>query len=78
MIVQDCLRAYQSKRPADVVAEMAKTLKEYHVSRVTGDRYSAEWVRTAFKDQGISYEVSEVTASEAYLELLPMINQGGD
>ncbi len=75
-VVQDCIRAYQSKRPQDVVAEMAGTLRRYRVSEVTGDRYSGEWVRQAFRKQGIHYEVSSPTASEAFLELLPVINQG--
>jgi hypothetical protein len=76
-IVQDCLRAFRSKRPEDVVEEMAKTLKEYHINKVCGDRYSGEWVRQAFQKQDIGYQVSELTASEAFLELLPLINQGG-
>ncbi len=75
-VTQDCIRGYRSKRPEDVVGEMAKVLKDYKVSQVTGDRYSGEWVRQAFRDQGIEYIVSELTASEAFLELLPLINQG--
>src|SRR5690606_22126413 len=71
-ILQDCLRAYRSKRPHDVVEEIVKTLKRYHVTKVVGDRYSGEWVRQAFKDHGIDYEVAGVTASEAFLELLPL------
>lgn len=75
-IIQDCLRAQKTKRPEDVVGEMAETCKAYHVYRVTGDKYSGEWVRQAFRDRGIEYVVSELTASEAFLELLPLINQG--
>ena len=29
--------------------------KDYELSTVTGDNYSAEWVETAFRDAGISY-----------------------
>jgi hypothetical protein len=76
IIVQDCLRAYRSKRPEDVVAEMVRTLAAYHVTKVVGDRYSGEWVRQAFHDRGVTYQVSEFSASEAFLELLPKINQG--
>jgi hypothetical protein len=75
-IVQDLIRGYKSKKPADVVVEMAGILKAYQISQVTGDRYSGEWVREAFRAQGIEYEVSELTASEAFLELLPKVNQG--
>jgi hypothetical protein len=55
---------------------MSKTLKDYKLSKVTGDKYSGEWVRQAFQDQGISYEVAELTASEYFLELIPFVNQG--
>ncbi|MDA2934046.1 hypothetical protein MYX82_06855, partial [Acidobacteria bacterium AH-259-D05] len=76
LIVQDCIRGWRSKRPADVVEEAAKVLKDYHISRIVGDRYSGEWVRQAFRDEGIEYEVSKLTASEAFLEFLPLVNQG--
>jgi hypothetical protein len=75
-VIQDCLRAYRSRRPADVVIDMAKVLKVYNLSKVTGDKNSGEWVRQAFQDQGISYEVAELTASEYFLELIPLVNQG--
>jgi hypothetical protein len=75
-IVQDVLRAYRSRQPQQVVKEMADLLKTYHVTSVTGDRYSGEWVRSAFREQAIEYRVSDLTASEAFLELLPLVNQG--
>jgi hypothetical protein len=74
-VVQDCLRAYRARRPADVVEEMAGTLKSYRISRVVGDAYSGQWAPSEFAKFGIAYERSELTASEAYLELLPVINQ---
>lgn len=43
---------------------------------VTGDKYSHKWVRQAFQAQGIRYLVSPLTASDAFLELLPLVNQG--
>jgi hypothetical protein len=76
VVVQDCLRAVRAKAPDVVVREMAKLLKRYQIKSVTGDRYSGEWVRSAFRKYGISYNVSKLTASEAFLELLPMINSG--
>jgi hypothetical protein len=75
-IIEDCLRAFKTKRPEDVVGEMAETCKAYHIHRVTGDKYSGEWVRQAFRDRGIEYQVADLTASEVFLELLPLINQG--
>ena len=75
-VVQDCARAYYSKKPKDVVAEMADVLKSYNISTVVGDRYAGEWPRQAFRDKGITYELAPLTASESFLELLPKINQG--
>ena len=51
-------------------------LKDYQVYSIVGDRYSGEWVRQAFRDRGIQYEVAQQTASDSFLELLPLINQG--
>ena len=62
--------------PADVVKEAVAILKTYHIRRIVGDRYSGAWVRTAFRDGGTEYQVSDLTASDALLELLPMVNQG--
>lgn len=75
-ILQDCLRAFRSKKPQDVVAEMASTMAAYGIKECFGDRYSGEWVRSAFRDKGVTYNVADLTASEAFLELLPLVNQG--
>ena len=75
-VIQDVIRGWRSKRPADVVEEAAKLLHSYNISTVVGDRYSGEWVRQAFMKAGIRYVVSSLTSSDALLELLPLINQG--
>ncbi len=62
--------------PQAVVVEYAEVLKRYGLTRVTGDRYSGEWVREAFRNNGIHYDVSERTASQIYLEALPKFAQG--
>jgi hypothetical protein len=62
--------------PEAVVREFAATLKGFHVSRVRGDRYAAEWSREAFRRRGVTYEPAEKTKSEIYLSLLPMLNSG--
>ncbi|MFC7396526.1 hypothetical protein ACFQU1_04895 [Chelatococcus sp. GCM10030263] len=62
--------------PAQVVGTFARTLKAYGIDRVTGDRYGAEWVASAFGRAGIVYQPSERSRSELYLELLPMVNSG--
>lgn len=63
-------------KPADVVADFAKTILAYGIDSCIGDRYAGEWVVSAFEEVGISYEHSERNRSEIYLELLPAMNQG--
>jgi hypothetical protein len=52
--------------PSDVVSEFAETLKQYDLYRVTGDRYSGEFVRELFSERGISYDVSEKSKAGTY------------
>ena len=70
------VRGWRSKRPQNVAAEAAAIVRGYGCSAVVGDKYSGEWVRQAFQQNGVRYVVSKLTASEAFLELLPLINQG--
>lgn len=58
--------------PANVVKEFANVLRAYRCSTVVGDRYSAEWVVSSFRQQGITYKHSELSKSELYLEALPL------
>ena len=49
LAVLDVLRAWTPSKgrplnPAGVVEEIAEILKSYGLSRVTGDRFGAEWV----------------------------------
>jgi hypothetical protein len=60
--------------PEMVVAEFAATLKPYGITKVTGDRYGGVWVAEAFRKHGIEYEPAELTASQIYLEALPVLN----
>lgn len=57
-----------------MVEEFAKTLKDYGVSEVTGDRYGGEWPREAFRKHGIQYRLAEQTRSDLYRDLLPKLN----
>jgi hypothetical protein len=43
---------------------------------VTGDRYSGQFVVSAFQEHGIYYEPSARTKSEIYLEVLPQFATG--
>ncbi|MBI4605859.1 MAG: hypothetical protein HY721_28165 [Planctomycetes bacterium] len=76
-VVVDCVRAWRPPfNPSGVVAEAAKVLKSYGVSRVVGDRYAGEWPREQFRSHGVQYELSALDRSGLYLELLPLVNAG--
>jgi len=57
--------------PSAVVGGFCRTLKNYGISRVTGDRYAGAWPEGAFREHGITYEASELDKSSIYLECLP-------
>ena len=62
--------------PSDVVAEHCKTLADYGLSEVTGDRYAGEWVTEAFAEHDVAYRPSDHSKSEIYLEALPLFATG--
>ena len=75
--ILDCVRERKPPfSPEAIVAEFSETLKQYRCSIVRGDRYAGEWPRERFRQHGISYETSQKTKSELYLELLPLVNSG--
>jgi hypothetical protein len=55
-----------------VVSEYASILKAYGLHSVTGDRYSAEWCASSFRENDIFYETATKPKSEIYLETLPL------
>jgi hypothetical protein len=76
-IVLDVLRERRPPfAPQAVVSEFTDMLKSYGVSTVKADRYAGEWVSSAFSSCGISVQPSELSASEIYLNFLPMISNG--
>jgi hypothetical protein len=76
-LVLDVLRVRRPPfNPLAVCAEFAAVLKSYGLSRVVGDRYSAQFVVSAFQENGIYYEPSERSTSDVYLEILPHFAQG--
>jgi hypothetical protein len=62
--------------PEQVTEEFAGVLKDYGISRVTGDRFGGEWCREPFRRRGIEYQLSEAPKSELYLALVPALNSG--
>lgn len=60
-------------KPKLAVKELCAILKKYKLISVTGDRYGGNWPSDEFQEHGITYEVSELTKSELYLEYLPLL-----
>jgi len=61
--------------PHEVAKDFAALCREYRVDEIVGDRYSAEWVASAFSDAGITYTPAEKNKSELYLESLPLFTR---
>ena len=73
--VLDCIREKKPPfSPASVTVEFSELLKSYGLREVTGDFYGGLWPTEEFQKNGITYQRSEQTKSEIYLELLPLLN----
>lgn len=62
--------------PEAVVRDFAGLLRSYNVRTVRGDRYAGEWPRERFRENGITYELSDAPKSDLYRDLLPSLNSG--
>jgi hypothetical protein len=62
--------------PETLTKEYAELCKEYRIDSVMGDKYGKEWVSSAWRKAGIAYTPSEITASDTYLEALPLWTRG--
>jgi hypothetical protein len=62
--------------PEAVVDEFAGLLRAYRISTVTGDHYGGEWPRERFSKCGVTYRPSDLSRSDLYLALVPMLNSG--
>lgn len=77
MIILDVSREQRPPfQPKVVVKEFSETLRAYGVSEIESDRYAAEWVSEAFRDNEIEVKNSELSASEIYLSFLPLVANG--
>ncbi len=76
--VLDAVREWRPPyNPEIVVEEACAVLKQFNITAVTGDRYAGDWVSTAIRAKGgITYNASERTKSQLYLEFLPLVNSG--
>lgn len=80
-VVLDKLKVYTPPfSPNSVIADMARECNRWDIRIAYGDNYSAEFVSSAFRDNGILYEKCEKNKSQLYLELLPRLctGQGSD
>ena len=62
--------------PEAVVREMAELIKQYGLSSVTGDNYSADFVVELYAKAGITYQRSADSASDIYLQTIPLFSTG--
>jgi hypothetical protein len=75
--ILDCVREVKPPfQPSAVVDRFAEVLKQYDIRSVGIDRYGAGWVREQFLLKGIGCVYSERSASELYVELVPLVNSG--
>lgn len=58
--------------PVEVTREYAQLCKEFRIHSVVGDGYSAEWCRSAWRAENVTFVRSDLSASEIYLEALPL------
>jgi hypothetical protein len=61
--------------PEETVARFCEVLGAYGLNTVTGDRYGAEWVASSFRRHGVTYQPAPLSASETYVECLPLFSQ---
>jgi hypothetical protein len=60
--------------PEELTREYAQLCKQYRCSAF-GDKYGAEWVASAWRKCGVAYTPATLTASETYLETLPLFTR---
>jgi hypothetical protein len=74
-VVIDLIRERKAPHsPEQVIQEFAATLRSYAVYRVKGDKYAGQFPIEQFAKFRITYEPSEKSKSEIYVDFLPLIN----
>ena len=77
MVVQAVIREWKPRFSPDQVAEEASALiKRYGARKCFSDRYGGDWVASSFRAHGISVEYNQKSASELFIEVLPLLNSG--
>lgn len=62
--------------PAAVVAEVADLCRSYGLRAVTGDRFAGNVLAEQFRAAGLAYEAASLTASDLYLDAVPVFQSG--
>ena len=60
--------------PEAVVSEFATTLKNYRISKISGDKFAGVWPVEVFRKHEIVYEQSAKAKSDIYVAFLPLLN----
>jgi hypothetical protein len=72
-VVLDRLQVVAGRHePQAAVEQFCGILRDFSLTKVTGDRYAGDWVAGAFRRAGIRYEVSELDKSAIYAEVMPL------
>jgi hypothetical protein len=63
--------------PEQVTEEYARIVRAYRCTSIFGDAYGGEWPREVFRRCGVNYQIADMTKSEYFQALLPLINSVG-
>jgi hypothetical protein len=76
-VVLDCLREVKPPFSPEAVAEQfSKTLGDYSLDHVVGDRFGGLWPVEQFAKFGVRFEQAARPKSDLYADLLPLLNSG--
>lgn len=74
--IVDVVRGRQGPfEPVELTKEYAALCKQYCCHGVVGDKYAREWVASAWRGCSMTYTPATLTASETYLETLPLFTR---
>jgi hypothetical protein len=59
-----------------VAKQVAEFIGQFKLSSAIADSYAAEFAVTAYRDAGVTLRASDISRSDAYLELLPLMTSG--
>lgn len=73
-VIVDFIKLYKSPHdPIAAIRDMSQQLKKFGIRKCIGDNYSAEFIASSFRSCKIRYEKCSITASQLYIEVIPII-----